>query len=174
MSGVVKVGGGECRILHWGWWMSGVVNVGGGESRGGECRTIILNIWFSGKIDCSPVLSIQSPPNKCAADRWVGDTGWPVDWNKDISVVLLCLLSTALDWGWCPSSIYIYKLFSVDPTKSTIKDKPRWYHQQHQPKKVSWWRSGQTEWRLEPTIPAISFNVVQIWSTSTIWSALIY
>ena len=26
--GVVKVGGGECRNLHWGWWMSGVVNVG--------------------------------------------------------------------------------------------------------------------------------------------------
>ena len=38
--GVVKVWGGERRILHWGWWMSGVVNVAI-YIGGGECRTIM-------------------------------------------------------------------------------------------------------------------------------------
>ena len=41
MSGVVNVGGGECRILEGGGECRGVVNAGGGECRGGECRTII-------------------------------------------------------------------------------------------------------------------------------------
>ena len=45
MSGVVNVGGDECRNLHWGWWTSGVVNVAF-YIGGGECRRWWMSGWW--------------------------------------------------------------------------------------------------------------------------------
>ena len=56
MSGVVNVGGDECRNLHWGWWTSGVVNVGGDE-----CRILHWGWWMSGVVNVGVVNVAQSP-----------------------------------------------------------------------------------------------------------------
>ena len=48
---VVQLRGCLCALWAQGWRMSGVVNVGGGECRGGECRTIALPTYVMAKME---------------------------------------------------------------------------------------------------------------------------
>ena len=74
MSGVVNVGGDECRNLHWGWWTSGVVNVGGGE-----CRILHWGWWMSGVVN----VAFYIGGGECCILHW----GWWMPEVVNVGVV---------------------------------------------------------------------------------------